>query len=305
MNEGDVFINGSMNAKKHPEFSIEVFSQMFAKLGRLWWSRLVIACRGYAVSDFKGSDSIVFSFDDAFIYVHQRLVEGGYDMALQLMQDIQLLEDIGSDTLKKLFDGQSVPSNENPFNMPNTRNSFRRIFGEPSPLTDKTALMRGFCYLVFLHILTKYQRKWIFYTSGSLNGDNSNGKLHGTTELEPFQDPDWRPDERVVIFRSLSPRQRAWVLTDFDRYVIKYWRPNGVRVIFGYEYVASKLQEGLKLCSYCGLLESQPGSFKRCLVCQKQESKDPACYCSEDCEDLFHSKHVKEHQAKPKVTFNI
>ena len=48
---------------------------MFTSLDRLWWSRLVISVRGYVINYVQQNDEVLFSCDDAFIKIHQKLAE--------------------------------------------------------------------------------------------------------------------------------------------------------------------------------------------------------------------------------------
>lgn len=82
---------------------------------------------------------------------------------------------------------------------------------------------------------------------------------------------------------------RTWVLTDFDRHVLMCWRPHGVAVIFGDRYTQTKVDEGFKLCSYCGMLEQHPDQFPGCQKCLD------AFYCSKDCLDADEEHNKKCH----------
>ena len=73
-------------------------------------------------------------------------------------------------------------------------------------------------------------------------------------------DPEWQPDDRVVLFQQFFHGNRTWVLCDFDRYILTQWRPQGATIIFGDRFVQKKQREGMKLCSYCGMIEQQVGS---------------------------------------------
>lgn len=78
------------------------------------------------------------------------------------------------------------------------------------------------------------------------------------------------------VFLKISGN-RTWVMTDFDRHIIKVWRPNGSAVIFGDRFIEDKKRLGFSLCSYCGMLEQQVGQFT---ADQKQRR-----YCSQKCLD--------------------
>jgi hypothetical protein len=54
------------------------------------------------------------------------------------------------------------------------------------------------------------------------------------------------------------------------------WRPHGVALIFGDRYLQTKLDDGYRLCNYCGMLEQHPGQFP---------SIGKAYFCSRECAD--------------------
>ena len=111
----------------------------------------------------------------------------------------------------------------------------------------------GFAFLVFFNVLAKVGARW--------------EARKGKKAIRFSEDPEWHPDARVVLFevlyssfvlplphesRSRTPYSngllpqelpngaRAWVLSDYDRHLIAYWRPKGVHVIFGDRYIQSK-----------------------------------------------------------------
>ena len=53
-------------------------------MSRTWWSRLIIAVRGYVANYVQTNDEILFLTDDAFILLHQQLVESSSKDALQV-----------------------------------------------------------------------------------------------------------------------------------------------------------------------------------------------------------------------------
>lgn len=68
------------------EHNLEAIKEMRDKLSSLWWSRLIIACRGYMCSFYAnegGSEDTLFCFDDAFIHLHKEFVENQPEHALE------------------------------------------------------------------------------------------------------------------------------------------------------------------------------------------------------------------------------
>lgn len=61
---------------------------MYEKLSRIWWSRLVISVRGYVANYVENNDEILFHCDDAFIMVHQNIVESTADCAQQVSKSV-------------------------------------------------------------------------------------------------------------------------------------------------------------------------------------------------------------------------
>ncbi|VDM51141.1 unnamed protein product [Toxocara canis] len=59
---------------------------MSEKLSRLWWSRLVISVRGYVINYFKTEDDMQFLCDDAFIMIHQHVVESQPEIGQQVCE---------------------------------------------------------------------------------------------------------------------------------------------------------------------------------------------------------------------------
>lgn len=54
--------------------------------------------------------------------------------------------------------------------------------------------------------------------------EDRKGKQKG---IKFAEDPEWHPDARVVLFQELPSGNRAWVICDYDRHLIAYWRPKG------------------------------------------------------------------------------
>ncbi len=84
MEDMELFPRGKFGINDHKKFRVDTFEEMFQNLDKVWWSRLVIAVRGYILNDFKEDDALIFTFDDAFIYLHRSLVEGTRDESLQV-----------------------------------------------------------------------------------------------------------------------------------------------------------------------------------------------------------------------------
>ena len=61
--------------------------EMREQLSLLWWSRLLIATRGYLCSFYaEDKGDTLFCFDDAFIYLHQRMVEINTDACVECVK---------------------------------------------------------------------------------------------------------------------------------------------------------------------------------------------------------------------------
>ena len=108
------------------------------------------------------------------------------------------------------------------------------------------------------------------------------------------KDPEWQPDDRVVLFQQFYSGKwrrarlfrnignRTWVLLDFDRYILAQWRPRGASIIFGDSFVEKKKRLGLRLCSYCGMLEQQKQQFP---------NRGDLVFCSPECADALETIH--------------
>ncbi|EJW83401.1 hypothetical protein WUBG_05687 [Wuchereria bancrofti] len=65
------------------QFSPDEFEQMRNQLAKIWWSRLIIAARGYVANYIEDNDEKLFLADDAFIIIHRYLVESNVTDAIQ------------------------------------------------------------------------------------------------------------------------------------------------------------------------------------------------------------------------------
>uniref|UniRef100_A0A0N5ASF5 MYND-type domain-containing protein n=1 Tax=Syphacia muris TaxID=451379 RepID=A0A0N5ASF5_9BILA len=274
---------------------------MHQKLSKLWWSRLIISVRGYVANYVESSDEILFFTDDAFIMLHQRIVESTTKSAssvificflyLQILNDLDVFVNVMDivETLSNLTRG--IMQN-NPFTDPQTKNQFRRLFGQANDTTYRVANAQKYAYITFMDILSIVQQRWLVQSN-----------KQKTIRFE--KDPEWQPDDRVVLFqhffegllilyclfkfpvccicvlfKHISKNHmiflgnRTWVLSDFDRHILTYWRPNGSYVIFGDRFIHERLEEGYSLCANCGMLEQQPNQFGIC---------DGKKFCSEQC----------------------
>ncbi|VDL74294.1 unnamed protein product [Nippostrongylus brasiliensis] len=111
------------------------------------------------------------------------------------------------------------------------QSSFVRVFGQPNDATYRVA-----------------NERWM-----------AERKARKSIRFET--DPEWQPDDRVVLFQEFYKGNRTWVLLDFDRYVLAQWRPRGSEVIFGARFVEKKMRAGMQLCAWCGMIEQQVLSF--------------------------------------------
>lgn len=217
--------------------------------------------------------------DDAFIIIHKVFVEKSHEYSpkqfVEFLNVITSHPDLDS-TLSRLEAGTS-PSN--PFTTPQTSVAFTSVFGQPNPATYHIANLQKHAYYTFTNILGILLARW-----SAENCENAT-KRKG---IRFDKDPEWQPDDRVVLFEefyqgafpqtknlkrkkfhyfSWSPRRfilgnRTWVLTDFDRHIIAFWRPKGTKVIFGDRQIEKKKRSGFNLCDYCGMLEQFPEQFR-------------------------------------------
>ncbi|CAI4221261.1 unnamed protein product [Auanema sp. JU1783] len=241
---------------------VEVIQQMRSTLSRLWWSRLVIAVRGYVINYVQVEDSALFHCDDAFTAIHRTLAEEecDYERADVFLSDLNVILQVPliSEILLALSSGREV---ENPFLNPKTKDAFQRIFGFPNVMTYKVAEGQKCAFIVFMRVLCILQERWIA----------EKAKKKG---IRFETDPEWQPDDRVVLFQHFFQGNRTWVLLDFDRYILSQWRPKGASIIFGDSFVAKKQRLGMKLCTYCGMIEQKVDQFP-------EQDKKP--FCSPEC----------------------
>ncbi|PAV83233.1 hypothetical protein WR25_15576 [Diploscapter pachys] len=236
---------------------------MQTSLARLWWSRLVISVRGYVINYVQSDEQTLFHCDDAFIAIHRYLAESTSDKqeGLRFISDLQVIVTFPliSETLLALDAGKRIAAD--PFANPQTKESFERVFGISNRITYRIANGQKYAYVVFMKILYVLQQRW-----------KSKNKERRSIRFET--DPEWQPDDRVVLFQQFFHGNRTWVLCDFDRYILTQWRPQGATIIFGDRFVQKKQREGMKLCSYCGMIEQQIGQFP---------SQDGYQFCSPEC----------------------
>ncbi|VDN02252.1 unnamed protein product [Thelazia callipaeda] len=244
------------------EFLPDVFQQMHTELSKIWWSRLVIAARGYVVNYIQDDDEKLFFADDAFIIIHRNLVESTVQSVIQqFLADLELVVNY-PDVVPILNDlNNNESSIRNPFQDPKSCDYFTRIYGEPNSATYRIASAQIIVHKIFMHIFTTLQQRW------KSSARNRKG-------IRFQEDPEWQPDDRVVLFQHFFKGNRTWVMTDFDRHIINIWRPNGSVVIFGDRFIKDKQQFGFSLCAYCGMLEQHIGQF----AYHKQQR-----FCSQKC----------------------
>ncbi|KJH42790.1 hypothetical protein DICVIV_11205 [Dictyocaulus viviparus] len=267
---------------------IHCFAQMHASLERLWWSRLVISVRGYVINYVQNDDETLFHTDDAFICIHRFLAEEKSDKVIakqscgrlivfdysvknaliikalspfrRFISDLNTVVTypIVSETLLALCSSQKL---KNPFVSNDVGPAFTRIFGQPNIATYRVANGQKYAYIVFMGVLCILQKRWM--------AERKEGK-----SIRFETDPEWQPDDRVVLFQEFYKGNRTWVLLDFDRYILAQWRPRGSEVIFGARFLEKKMRAGMELCSWCGMIEQMQNQFSRYVnnkaVCSSQ-----------------------------------
>ncbi|CAD6189380.1 unnamed protein product [Caenorhabditis auriculariae] len=241
-----------LNLEHVPSFEndFEAFSQMKTSLDRLWWSRLVISVRGYVINYVHSNDNTLFHCDDAFTIIHRYLAETSSDVdsahkyfvAVGAMaKEKDLMQRLLAVAMKK-------PISDNPLDNEEFRTCFEQVFGKINQITIQISIEQLPAYIVFARVFSILQMRW----------KEEKAKRRG---IRFETDPEWEPDERVVLFQQFGSGNRTWILLDFDRYILAQWKPNGTSVIFGDRFVEKKKRSGLKLCATCGMLEQQASQF--------------------------------------------
>ncbi|CAD5230975.1 unnamed protein product [Bursaphelenchus okinawaensis] len=232
----------------------------------LWWSRLVISARGFLMNLQNYTDEQIFNMDDAFIEIHRVFVTKESSMTPQdFIHHLNVLYSVPDylDVLQRLDPSLNGYLEDNPFELEPQRSSFSSFFGHPgNPRNLAIANKQKLAYDVFFRLLKMCYERFRDPVKTMRKG------------IKFSTDPEWQPDSRVVLFQSFGQNNRTWVLTDFDRHIIKHWRPNGIQVIFGDAYLEKKQRAGYSLCDYCGMLEQTKAQFP---VYQKHR------FCSEQC----------------------
>lgn len=77
---------------------------MRKQLAKIWWSRLIISVRGYVTNYIVNDDEKLFLTDDAFIIIHQNLVESNVTNAIQqVCQNFFLFKLLKNSSIKAIF----------------------------------------------------------------------------------------------------------------------------------------------------------------------------------------------------------
>ncbi|KAF1748308.1 hypothetical protein GCK72_024775 [Caenorhabditis remanei] len=244
------------------EVNEDVLKQMFTSLDRLWWSRLVISVRGYVINYVQQNDEVLFSCDDAFIKIHQKLAERNskFENAFEYLTAIFHLIREKNTLIQLISNPKTISATKLP---PVLEQSFGVVHGDLSPKAIQLTIAQLPAYTMFIKVVVNLQQRW------------ENEKLKKKS-IRFETDPEWEPDERVVLFQTFASDNRTWVLLDFDRYILQQWKPNGTSVIFGDRFVEKKKRSGLKLCTTCGMLEQKKAQFA---ILNDQ------VYCSKTCFD--------------------
>uniref|UniRef100_A0A0N4Z4V5 FLZ-type domain-containing protein n=1 Tax=Parastrongyloides trichosuri TaxID=131310 RepID=A0A0N4Z4V5_PARTI len=271
-----------------PNFEIKTFVELNDISTPLWWSRLIISSRGYLANYIEKDEEKLFLTDDAFILLHKvfvekvhtynslhfvkallymfripKLSEGFKYKNQNLFEDWRWNERNGETFLESYdvkVDGELIPP-------------FEVLFGKDGIMNQKMAEIQKEGYLMFMKVLSVLVLRFKCV--------KEQGKKKG---IRFDKDNEWQPDDRVVLFQQFYSGNRTWVLTDFDRHIMDYWRPTGANVIFGDTYIEKKRRGGFMLCEYCGMLEQSPNQFP-----QFRDMK----FCTEGClNKLLDEKHI-------------
>ncbi|KAI6223110.1 hypothetical protein M3Y99_01462300 [Aphelenchoides fujianensis] len=233
----------------------------------LYWSRLVIAARGYVLNLDRHSEEQIFSLDDAFILMHKVLAERKVRLTpVEYVRHLNTFFSVPNvlELLDRIDPANSGYLEPHPFGEAPFRAAFEALFGSAeSPQNLHTANLQKLAYDVFARLLGILLARF-----------NAAAGAESRRGIRFEKDAEWQPDDRVVLFQQFFEGNRTWLLHDFDRYVLEFWRPNGVQVIFGDAHVEKKQRAGFHLCDYCGMIEQQRDQFP---VYQGQR------FCSENC----------------------
>ncbi|KAK0404080.1 hypothetical protein QR680_017278 [Steinernema hermaphroditum] len=244
-------------------FPVDAFEKLNEHLDKLWWSRLVISVRGYVINYVQADEEKLFLCDDAFIQIHVIFAEKNHQIGpSQFVRDLAVIAGFPCVSEALLQLERNPEAQPNPFAHPESAEAFVRVFGRPNSATYHLANLQKDAYFVFAAILRRLVERW------SAEGTSKRKGIRFDT------DPEWQPDDRVVLFQEFFEGNRTWVLTDFDRHIIAFWKPNGANVVFGDRYIEKKKRAGFGLCDHCGMLEQYAGQFP-----QFRERR----FCSESC----------------------
>ncbi|VDM24377.1 unnamed protein product [Toxocara canis] len=189
----------------------------------------------------------------------------------RFLSDLEAIVNVENlvDILQRLDKGDQV--RQNPFMDKCTKAPFERIFGGANVATYRIANAQKFAYVIFMNIFSHLQQRWL-----------TEAKKRKGIRFE--EDPEWQPDERVVLFEHFFEGNRTWVLLDFDRHILNYWRPQGSAVIFGDRFIEDKKRLGFALCAHCGILEQRVGQFA-----ERNHKRFCSLKCAENYETNSHT----------------
>uniref|UniRef100_A0A0N5BJ73 FLZ-type domain-containing protein n=1 Tax=Strongyloides papillosus TaxID=174720 RepID=A0A0N5BJ73_STREA len=261
-------------------FDIKLFVELNNISTPLWWSRLIISSRGYLANYIEMDEEKLFLTDDAFILLHKVFVEKNHTFtslefikALLHLFRIPRMSDGFCYTLQDDFEDEILnddkvdeESSLEKYNVIKDRITISPcevLFGKNGVLSIKMAEIQKEGYLMFMKILSILILRF--------KEDMEQGKKKG---IRFDIDNEWQPDDRVVLFQQFYSGNRTWILTDFDRHIMLYWKPKGANVIFGDAYIDKKKRSGFMLCEYCGMLEQSVNQFP-----QFRNMK----FCTEQC----------------------
>lgn len=156
---------------------IAAFKRMWKDQGSTFWLRFLITFREY-VKNFtfeyqklldKKLDLPICAhilsrcLDDAFIHIHKEFIEGDYSSAKSLLSDIFIL----AKNRHLITELESSSFVYDPFYSKTTRDSFRKLFGEP-PVNKKAPLLKVWItcpvYLKFGGATCTVLRRWLTET---------------------------------------------------------------------------------------------------------------------------------------------
>ncbi|XP_006811617.1 uncharacterized protein LOC100377505 [Saccoglossus kowalevskii] len=198
--------------KKHTE----TFKRMWEDQGRIFWERFILCLRGFSINygvlkefPVKSEQYEVF-IDDAFEFLKHEFVKGKVNTAKSLVLDTAIL----AQNKHSLGGLESSSYSKDPFYHKDTRDVFRRFFGDPK---EKTSYIKVYLllplYLCFGGSICNCLRAWLDANI------MSPGEDYYTPPTEEDLRPKWsKKDQKsntvAELMHLASPNQSYRVISD-------------------------------------------------------------------------------------------